>query len=443
MNLKIAAQGFANLIVRRYVGPFWHRRIWLNKTQWLSKEELAELQLVLLKRMVYHAERYVPYYQTLMKEKGITTADIHSLDDINLLPILTKQQVLAAGESLHSHNYQKWMLRYAHTGGTTGTPMNIYRSPFSIGTEHAFVRRQWDWAGIKMSDKTAYLTGRIIVPPDQTTGNLYTYDPFMKELILSTYHLNEANANKYIKRIETQKCIAIVGYPSAIHFLAQVYKESSQKKLTIKAIMTSSETLSDTAKKSIEDAFNCQVYDFYGSAERVCYIFTCEKGHYHVQPEYGYTEFIPVESGSNVCHVISTGFWNYAMPFIRYDLGDIVIRSDHECGCGRKFPCIERIDGRSGDIIRTASGREFGSAILTHLLYGTNNIIESQINQDKIDHIRIDYVPNKQFCENDMVCFKNLIEKHLPTHEIKVEFNRVYKIERTISGKLRPVISTI
>ena len=196
-------------------------------------------------------------------------------------------------------------------------------------------------------------------------------------------------------------------------------------------------------KKEIENAFSCRVHDFYGAAERVCYLFTCEKGNYHIQQEYGFTELIPIEKGSNVCRVISTGFWNTAMPLIRYELGDTVIRSDKECECGRKLPCVERIEGRKGDIVRTTSGREFGPAILTHLLYGTNNIIESQIIQDKIDHLRIDFIPNKNFCKKDMNSFRTLIEIHLPTKEIQVEFRRVCKIKRTVSGKLQPIISNI
>lgn len=443
MSLKVAIQGFTNLSVRRHLGPFWYRRAWLNKTQWLSHDELEGIQLVLLKRVVKKAEKYVPYYKSLMKESGFSAADIHSLDDIKLFPVLSKQQVVDAGDSLLSKNFQKWMLRHAYTGGTTGTPVNIYRSPFSLGTEHSFVRRQWDWAGIKMSERTAYLTGRIIVSPGKTSGSLHAYDPFMKELVLSTYHLNGVNAVEYLELIDKYKCTAIVGYPSAVYYLAQVCKAIGQKKINVRAVLTSSEMLSEIAKETIEDAFNCRVYNFYGSAERVCYIFTCEKGNHHIVPEYGYTELVPVESGSKVCRIISTGFWNHAMPFIRYDLGDTVIKADVECGCGRKFQSIQGIEGRSGDVVRTISGREYGPAILTHLLYGVNNIIESQIIQDNINHIRIDFLPHKEFCDNDLVCFQKLVEQHLPTHELHVEFRRVDKIERTVSGKLRPVISRI
>ena len=67
MSIKVTANGAINLFVRRYAGPFWYRRQWLNRTQWLSKEELTDIQLKLLKRIIRYVESHVPYYQKLMK----------------------------------------------------------------------------------------------------------------------------------------------------------------------------------------------------------------------------------------------------------------------------------------------------------------------------------------------------------------------------------------
>ncbi len=434
----------SNISARRFIGPFWYYRNFLNKSQWFTKEELELLQLSCLQKIVRNAEKNVPYYKNVMKINGFTSGDIQSLNDIRLFPILTKHDVLNAGNSMTSNKWPKQLLNHAYTGGTTGTPLNIFRSPWSIGVEHAFVRRQWNWAGINLTDKCAYLTGRLVADVNEDL-NFHSYDPFMKELILSTYHLNESRASNYIDLIRRYKCKAIVGYPSAIRFLAQVYSKHKSDELQIKSVLTSSETLTSSAKELIEQSFQCKVYDFYGSAERVCYVFTCEHGNYHIQPEYGYTELIPVNSDNpNRCKVVATGFWNFAMPFIRYELGDIVnLAEEQNCKCGRRFPIIKNIEGRPADIIRTPSGREFGAAILTHLLYGTNNILESQIIQNSLGNIRIDYVPNINFSEKDLNDFKDLIRKHLPIDELKVSFNQVEKVERTSSGKIRPVISRI
>lgn len=377
-----------------------------------------------------------------MHDHGIKVEDIKTLDDIKKFPILTKKDVLKAGNSIYSTKYPKWFLRTAYTGGTTGTPMQIPRDLFSIGNEHAFVRRQWDWAGIGLRDKCAYLTGRLIAKPDQKDGPLYAYDPIMKELILSAYHLCANTAKGYARMIENYGAKAVVGYPSAVYLLAKTCLDSGIE-IKLKSALTSSETLTESMRDTIAKAFKCNVFDFYGNAERVCYIHTCEHGRYHVIPEYGLTELIPIdESDSSECKVVSTGFWNMAMPLIRYDTGDIVVRSDESCPCGRLFQVVKSISGRQADVIRTPSGREFGAAILTHLLYGTNNILESQIIQDALDHITIAYVPTKRFSNKYLKVFEGLIVQHLPS-ELRVDLKQVSAVKRTSNGKISPIVSHI
>ena len=103
---------------------------------------------------------------------------------------------------------------------------------------------------------------------------------------------------------------------------------------------------------------------------------------------------------------------------------------------------IREILGREADVVKTPSGREFGAAILTHLLYGTANIVESQIIQDGLDHITIAYVPSRRFSHKDMQAFETLLKKHLPA-ELRVAFKQVDRVERTKSGKIRPVVSKV
>jgi phenylacetate-CoA ligase len=442
MNLKVAATGAVTLILKRYFGPFWIRRKWLRKTQWFSSAELEEVQLRLLKRLVRHCYNTVPYYRDFMDERGLRVEDIRNLSDINHFPILTKEEVLRARESFVSTKYPKWMTRTAYTGGTSGAPLRLQRDLFAIANEHAFVRRQWDWADIGLRDKCAYLSGRLIVKPDQKNGRLYAYDPIMKELILSTYHLSRRTAEEYAAVIEDYDVKAVVGYPSAVYLLARTCLDSGIK-LTLKSALTSSETLTKSMKDTITEAFDCRVFDFYGSAERVCYIFTCEHGRYHIIPEYGLTELLGIGgSDDNRCNVVATGFWNMAMPLIRYETGDTILKSNDVCPCGRAFPVIESISGRQADVVRTPSGREFGAAILTHLLYGTDHIVESQIVQDTLEHITIEYVPSSKFTQMDQNNLRSLIAKHLP-RELNVDLREVAQVGRTKNGKIKPVVSRI
>jgi phenylacetate-CoA ligase len=445
VNIKVLADSFITLLVKRFLGPFWFRRKQLARTQWFDRQELQALQLKLLKRLIHHCYYTVPYYRKLMHDRDIKVEDIKTLDDIKKFPILTKTDVLKAGNSIVSTKYPKRLLRKVSSSGTTGTPMLIYRDLFSIENEHAFVRRQWDWAGIGFRDKCAYLKGRVIAKPDSKSNRLHIYDPVMKELHLSTYHLSTETAKEYAHLMNIYKVKAVIGYPSSVNILARACLEMGIE-LKLQSALITSETLMEVQRDAITKAFDCEVFDFYGSAERVCYIHTCEHGSYHIIPEYGLTELIPVGSPTDErCKIIATGFWNMAMPLIRYDTGDLLLKSSKSCPCGRAFPVIKSIFGREGDMIRTPSGRELGASIVTHLVYvicGASNIIESQVIQDALDHITIEYVPGKEFSEENLAGFQKRLSQHFGS-DVRVDLKQVKAIEKTQSGKIRPIVSKL
>jgi len=440
MSVRVAAGGLLSLIARRYCGPFWIRRRQLAHTQWLDRQRLDELQFNLLRRLLRHCYATVPYYRQQMEEMGVQPDDVKCLEDIRRFPVLTKQDVLDAHDSLISSKYPHGLRHTAYTGGTTGTPLALERDLFSIANEHAFVRRQWDWAGIGLRDRTAYLSGRVVVDPAQTEGPFHMYDPFMRELILSTYHLSEATAGQYAEAIVRYRIRAIVGYPSPIAFLAKVCRASGLK-IRLRAVLTTSETLTEVMRENMTSAFDCRVFDFYGAAERVCYIHTCDHGSYHLIPEYGYTEFVPLEhSISGECRVIATGFWNRAMPLIRYDLGDVIVPSDRRCECGRAFPVVESIAGRTGDVVRTSSGRQLGPTLMARVTKGAKNVLEMQIIQDRLDHIILRYVPSSKFTDEDLAHFKAHVAHHMPL-ELEIAYERTDRIDRTRSGKMKFIVS--
>lgn len=443
MNFKVLAKGAVHLTVKRFLGPFWLRRRWLKKTQWVSKAELQKIQLRLLRRLVCHCYNSVPYYRGLMDERGIRVESLKNLDDIKQFPVLTKKDVLQAGDAIVSTKYPRWLMRTARTGGTTGTPLKICRSLSSIGNEHAFVRRQWDWAGIGFGDRCAWIiAGRRIANPNRTNGSLYAYEPFMKELTLSALHLSKETAKVYLAAMNRYRVKAIVGISSAVYFLAKVCMDSGIK-VELKAALTTSEILTEAMRGTIARGFNCQVFDFYGLAERVCYIQTCDSGSYHVIPEYGLTELITINgSGTRHCKVVATGFWNLGMPLIRYDTGDIVVKSDNTCPCGRAFQVIESIGGRHSDLLRTPSGREYGPTVLACAIKNSDNILESQIIQDAPDHISVLYVPSEIFSDRDLSRFRERLRRYLPG-ELRMDLKRVDAVSKTDGGKAKLIISKI
>lgn len=441
---KVILNGILSLAVRRFAGPFWFRRRQLAKTQWLDGPALEALQLRLLKKLISHCFATVPFYRQTMQERSLTPDSIQSLGDIEKMPIIAKQDVLQAGCAIISTKFPAWRRRQVSTSGTTGAPMPICRNLFSIGDEHAFVRRQWDWASLRLLDKCAYLKGRVFTQIDRQTNRLHVYDPVMRELHLSTYHLSPEIVPTYVKIIEQYGVKALIGYPSSIYPMAKTCLDRKIP-LRLSAVLLTSETLMQPQKNAISEAFGCKVFDFYGAAERVCYIFTCEHGRYHIQPEYGLTELIPVEGEEGCCRIVATGFWSTAMPLVRYDTGDLVIRSKDACPCGRAFPVVDRIIGRQGDVIMTPSGRQLGASLVTHLVYvicGADHFLESQVIQNAIDHLTIEYVPARQCTPEHLAGFEERLRRHLP-EDLRCTLKQVDAVSRTKAGKIRPIVSRI
>jgi phenylacetate-CoA ligase len=437
-DLRLTWRGAYTRLLKRHFGPFAKRRAWLEKTQYYSADQLKMLQLELLQYLIRHVYETVPFYRAYMQQEKFTPEDIQSLQDIERFPILTKTDLKREGAAFVSTKFKDKYMRTVHTGGTTGATLPIRRDIRSIQIEHAFVRRQFDWASVTMSDRVAYLTWRRVAAPNDTE-RLYGYDAALKELHLSTINLSEANIQSYAETMRKYRVKALNAYPSAAFFMAKGLLEKNET-LPLKAVLTTSETLGPAQREIIEKAFECPVFDYYGSAERVCYIHTCKQGSYHILPEYGLTELIPAEGQEGAFRLVATGFWNLAMPLIRYDIGDLVQTREGACSCGRAFPMIQRIVGREGTYIRTPSGRVLGAMaieyILARVLYSMYKmpILEGQIIQEAENLIVLEFVAMQSFTDEDEQRLLALLREEIP-NEMQVSVRKVDKMRQTVSGK--------
>lgn len=439
-DIKATWKGAYTRVLKRHFGPFKSRRAWLAKTQYLGADQLKDMQLNLLRRMVEHAYKTVPYYTAMMTERGIKPDEINSLEDIKRFPIISRADLKEAADTLISTKFNPRFMITRHTSGTSGTPMPLKRDLRSIQDEHAFVRRQFDWAGIAMEDRCAYLTWRRIVSANQRHPRPYVYDAMMKELILSTIHLSEDTIGVFADAMKKYSVKALVAYPSAAYVLAKGCLAKGIS-LPLRAVLTTSEILDDARRQVISTAFGCKVFDFYGNSERVCYIHTCEHGSYHILPEYGLTELMPAgPPNDDCCRIVATGFWNMAMPLIRYDIGDLVQPLEGSCPCDRAFPMVKRILGRGSNIITTPSGRILGAMAVEYMLDRVlfriykMPILEAQIIYEPTDHVVLEYTPMVNFTTEDANKLRNLLRREVP-EEIKVEIRRVEKLTRTATGK--------
>ncbi len=432
--------GLQHALIKRLISPSRKYSRMLEKSQWWSKSDIESYQLDQLKKLLTKAYRDVPYYRGVMQVFNVTPSDICSLEDIQLIPFLEKKDVRRRYRDLVSTSSLTSLLYKCHTSGTTGTPLTLYRDIKNIGFEYAMLSRQRQWAGLYPDERIATLNGELI-PEKKTQKNIFwSFSPFDNKLLMSSYHLSKETAMYYIDGLDRFQPQGIQGYPSSLYALAKFMNEHNIS-FPVKAALTSSETLSDEQRRVIGSAFNCIVYDYYGMAERVAAIHTCELGHYHIVPEYSLVEFIRNKNLSDGHYeIVGTSFTNHVMPFIRYRIGDIVQVSDTTCTCGREFPVIDRIVGRVDDYVVTPSGKLVGR--LDHIFKGAQNLIQAQIYQPDSQHVILRIVPDQSYKKSDGEAVLEKLNRRLGD-DMKYEIENVDSIPRTSRGKLKSVVSEV
>jgi phenylacetate-CoA ligase len=375
------------------------------------------------------ARRHVPYYRARV--------DGAALED---WPLLTKAEVRAAGKALLAEG--SGPLVSGSTSGTTGAPLRLWQDLAAINRENAFIWRQLEWAGLRRGQRRGWLRGDMVVPAAQRRPPFWRLNRAENMLMLSSYHLADSTAASTLEALEDFDPVLIQAYPSSIGFLAAwlLARGARYRGRALRGIVTSSETLTIERRRDISVAFGCPVLDWYGQAERVAAVGTCERGRYHLVSDYAHVELLPMSDGTY--ELVGTGFNNYAMPLIRYRTGDFVRPAPpHErCPCGRAFPLIEAIVGRDDDAVTLPDGRSIGR--LDHVFKALSGIVEAQIRQERADGVTVLVVPAADYGEATRRSLLGNLRERLGTG-VALEIRTVDAIPRGPNGKFKGVVSAV
>lgn len=430
-NMACSIEG-KRIQMNRYNSKFFKTlKEYQARNDW-SYEEKCEYRDRKLQEMIIYSYNSVPYYKKLFDEYGINPKQIKTLDDLNIIPILTKADIKANFNDLISTEFDKKKMIKASTSGTTGSGLNFYTTEETLHEQWATFWRARYNIGLEYGTKGATFGGRNVVPIEQKKPPFWRYNKPGNQIYFSVYHINEENFYTYIKELEDKKIEWIHTYPSAISLIAKYMIDNRIKiKSKIKYITTGSENLMDSQKELIIEAFGVTPYQHYGQAENVA-IFSEDKNHnMYVDEDFSAVEFI-LDKELQVNKVVGTSLTNKAMPLIRYEIGDVADFS--ETKDGRK---IVSIDGRKDDYIILRDGTKIGR--LAHILNGVSNITESQIVQKK-EGITIKVVKGIYYSEKDENKLISNLQKRIGySEDINIEY--VDEIAKTKNGKLRFVIS--
>jgi len=415
----------------------------LRRTQWCSEKELRALQLEHLNALVRHAYDTVPLYRDRINPDRRFT----DLEQLQELPVLTKDELRGPRSSVTSALWGTGRmgrrLLEVHTGGTTGKPLTIYCDRPTLQRNYAFFARFREWARVPGGARVATFAGRTIVSPGQTRPPFWRFNAAANTLLFSSYHIAPDTLPYYVERLRSFDPDLIDSYPSSLGPIARYVLNEGITDLRPRAVITSSETLDADARRDIETALGCRVFDHYGAAEMAAFVTQCEAGTYHVNPEFGIVEVLrdgrPARPGE-VGEIVATGFVNPVMPLIRYATGDLAEPAAGGCSCGRAFPSLARIVGRTDDVLVTPEGRWIGR--LDPIFKSVSSLHETRIVQDRADHVRVEVVPLPAFSNADRDTLVRALRQRLGP-SMQIDLVQVSRIPRTAAGKFPAVVNLV
>lgn len=374
-----------------------------EQTERWPAERLLEHQLRQLRPLLSHAVATVPYYRERLTAAGLEPKQPLTLDVFRSLPLLTRRDVQSAGRAMHSVAVPKahGQVGEARTTGSTGEPVTVRRTQVDQLLWEANTLRDHHWHKRDFSAKLALIraTGQEAKPPHglllKNWGNpaaeLYETGPLVK-LSSSADVVTQA---QWILRHDPDYLMV---YPSLLRSLLAWFSTSGKRPTRLREIRTVGETVDASLREACHDVLGVPIVDGYSTEEMGYVALQCPvSGAYHVLSESVLVEIIgdngkpcaPGEMGQ----VVVTGLHNFAMPMVRYVVGDYA-EVGGPCACGRTLPTISRIVGKIRNLITLPSGKRY-RPIFVKDMKGFPMIRQYQMIQRSLEDIEARLVVDK------------------------------------------------
>lgn len=420
-------------IKRRKYAQF---RSFVEESQWWTRERLEAFQFEELRKVLRIAFESVPFYQRKYAEAGVRYKDIQSPSDIRRLPVLERDDVKRFKKELCSTTYDGKLLSHS-TGGSTGTPIQFYRSPESYDWRTAVTNRSYAWTGAILGNRVLYLWGASTGHPSLSSrAKLSAYRWIRNEVMIDSFHRGPGFWHNVIKTIDAARPTAIVGYTSNIEELCAFAQERGLRFPSLHGVVAAAETVYPDLRERVKQTFGVPLFNTYGSREFMSIAVECGRGGFHVNMENIYLEN---DEEGRKSDLLVTDLHNYAMPFIRYRVGDTGLLSQDQCSCGRGLNGLASLEGKTWDILRTPSGGTIPGIVVRHFLKDVPEVRQYQAEQTDYDRIVLRLALQKPLGKESREFLINEFRKSFGT-ELQLQIEEVAEVPRSPSGKLRCVI---
>ncbi|TKJ41560.1 hypothetical protein CEE37_03065 [candidate division LCP-89 bacterium B3_LCP] len=400
--------------------------------------ELKEMQWRSFRDLVEFAYRQVSIYRHHFAKTGFSLENLRDPSDIPNVPTTTKSLFQQAdAQDLISDQLHIEKLVRKRTSGSSGSPLDVYYTPEDRIYRTILHLRILFYNGMRFRDKMAHISDDRNVPDFRYSFQRLGFLP--KEFVYAA-----DSAGDQLDRLAAIDPAVIYSYASSMVLLASEVETQGSCPIKPKIIFTTGELLNSDDRALIERAFSTKIRDIYGVVEMADVAWECPAGEgYHINIDSFHVEVLndgkpalPGEPGK----LVITNLHSYAMPFIRYEVGDVVTAPiDDPCSCGCTFPRIGVLQGRADDWLYKADGSKVSPLIF--VVASIKGVLQYRMIQKAYDQLAVEILPGPDYTDDTLPDVKKHVLEVMGSG-VNVEVVKVDIIPQK-SGKMRRVISEI
>jgi phenylacetate-CoA ligase len=390
--------------------------IWNDDFETLPREAIESLQLKRLQQVVGRVYATVPFYRKSLDDAGITPDQIRSLDDLRRIPFTLKQDMRDSYPYGLFATPLEQIVRIHASSGTTGKPTVVGYTKRDIENWSEMMARSFVAAGTHRGDviHNAYGYGLF-------TGGLGAH--YGAERVgASVIPMSGGNTRKQLMIMQDFGSTVLTCTPSYSLFLAEVAAEEGIdfKNLKLKVGIFGAEPWSETMRQEIQEKLNIKAIDIYGLSEIMgpgvgIECIEAQNG-LHIWEDHFIPEIINPETGEQLPHgekgeLVITTITKEGIPLLRYRTRDITRILPEPCICGRTHMRIERLSGRSDDMLIIRGVNVFPSQIESVLfnIDGVEPHYQLIVDRDgNLDTLEIQVEVNERTFSDEIKVLQNL-----------------------------------
>jgi phenylacetate-CoA ligase len=366
-----------------------------------SAERVAEVQRTRLAELLRHAWSQVPYYRDTLQACGAVRDGRVNLDRFSDIPLLTKEVIRAEGDRLRAKALPQGRKAYPNaSGGSTGEPVRFWQDNGYWDATIAVRTYHFSTVGKQLGEREMKIWGNERDLFDGTLGWKATLQNWAyNRRFEQCWHLPEAQIQKILRDIDEWKPKLLWCYRDGIDAVAKYVLHHGLRPHAPAAIVLGGATVYPYMVQVIEQAFHSPAISAYGSREVGAVACQClERAGHHIATSSNVVETIDAAGRSVVGQdgeLVITPLTNYAMPFLRYRIGDRGRLTHDRCPCGRGFPLLESLSGRMIEVLVNAKGEQVDPIYfiqLVSVIFNRGFVRKFQVVQDEDGSLTLNVV---------------------------------------------------